>query len=264
MYPKTRTHSPAAALLFVCASAVIAAEPGAYSLSVGANYSSGDYGTGVDTRIFSIPVTGQYDAGPLSLKLTLPWLRVSGGTAIPGVGAVPNTNPRGRGRAGADTSASGLGDLVASATYTTYYDRASGTGLDVTGKIKFGTADADKGLGTGENDYSAQVDAYKIYDRVTVYGGVGYTIFGTSSFVNLDDAVFMNVGGSYRIDSIRTAGLRFDARDSVYASLAEQRELTAYWIQRIDRAWKAQGYVLKGYANGSPDWGIGAAMAYAF
>lgn len=264
MYLRTTGCGLAALLFCLGARAGLAAEPGSFSLGLGAHYSSGDYGTGVDTRIFALPVTGQYDAGPLSLKLTIPWLRVSGGTAIPGVGQVPNTNPRGRGTAGADNTASGLGDLVAAATYTTYYDRASGTGVDVTGKIKFGTADADKGLGTGENDYTAQVDAYKIYDRSTVFGGVGYTIFGSSSFISLDDAISVNVGGSYRVADRDTLGLRFDARDPVYASVAEQREVMAYWIRRIDRTWKAQTYLLKGYADGSPDWGVGATMAYAF
>ena len=30
--------------------------------------------------------------------------------------------------------------------------------IDLTGKVKFGTADENKGLGTGENDYAVQAD----------------------------------------------------------------------------------------------------------
>ena len=75
MYSRTTgCHLVAAMLLCLGARAALAAEPGSFSLGLGAHYSSGDYGTGVDTRIFSIPVTGQYDAGPLSLKLTVPWM----------------------------------------------------------------------------------------------------------------------------------------------------------------------------------------------
>ncbi len=264
MCSKSESYRLAAVLFVLGAQAAIAADSGTLSLSVGADYSSGDYGTGVNTNIFSIPVTGQYDTGRWLFKLTVPYLRVSGGTAIPGIGSVPNTNPNARGRGGADATASGLGDIVAAAVYNTYYDRASGTGIDLTGKIKFGTADADKGLGTGEHDFSALVDAYQTYGRYTWFGGVGYTVFGSSSFISLDDAFSLALGASYRIDDSRSVGLRLDARDAVSSTAAEQREVTFFWIRKLDKIWKTRAYVLKGFADGSPDWGIGASIAYAF
>src|SRR5688572_5284211 len=142
--------------LSVCAGNAAGAD-GELSLGVGFNYSEGDYGTSQTTTIMSIPVTARYELDRWSLKLTVPWIRVSGPAAvIPGVGQVSNTNPQGRGRgqggggaAAATTTGteSGLGDIVASATYTAYYDKAAKLGVDVTGKIKFGTADSDKGLG---------------------------------------------------------------------------------------------------------------------
>ena len=47
-------------------------------------------------------------------------------------------------------------------------------------------------------------------------------------------------------------------------SAQPQRELMAFWARRIDKAWKAQLYGLKGFSDGSPDWGAGASVAYAF
>jgi len=263
MYRRTTT-SCLAALLCLSATTAFAADRDAYSLSVGANYSSGDYGTGTNTRIFSIPVTGQYDTGPWSLRLTVPYLYVSGGTAIPGIGQVPNSNPNARGRGGASSSASGLGDIVVAGVYNAYYDRAAGAGVDVTGKIKFGTADANKGMGTGEDDVSAQVDGYQTYGKATLFAGIGYTVFGSSSFLSLDDAVNIALGVNYRLDDSRSVGVRLDARAPVYADISEQRELMGYWVRRIDKTWKAQVYVLKGFADGSPDWGVGAVAVYAF
>lgn len=33
--------------------------------------------------------------------------------------------------------------------------------------------------------------------------------------------------------------------------------LTAFYVRRFDRVWKMQAYFLKGFADGSPNWGAG-------
>jgi hypothetical protein len=43
-----------------------------------------------------------------------------------------------------------------------------------------------------------------------------------------------------------------------------QREVTAFWNRRLDRDTRLQAYVLKGFAAGSPDWGIGASLRRGF
>ncbi len=235
----------------------LGAEESEFSLGVGLNYSSGEYGTSTATRILSIPVTAQYETGRWKAKVTVPYLRISGpANVIPGVGSVNNTNPNGRGRSSGSTTsasegtASGLGDIVTALTYNAYYDQSAKFGLDVTGKIKFGTADRDRGLGTGENDYFMQVDAYKTFDRITAFGGIGRAWLGSSPFIALEER-----------DSV---GLSLDARQRASASSAPQRELTAFWIRKFDKSNKVQAYVLVGLANGSPDWGLGVSVAHAF
>lgn len=242
------------------------AAQGTFSVGAGVNYSSGDYGTGSDTKILSIPIYGRYDTGPWSLKLTVPFLRVSGGTgAIPGVGRVNNSNPLRRGIGNVELNPPlDLGDVVASVTYGAYYDRASQFGVDLTGKIKFGTADEDKGLGTGENDYGGQVDVFKTYGQFTLFGGLGYTSLGSSQYISLNDVINVNVGTSYRLNDRNNIGLSYDWREKASAASSEMSEVTAFVSHRIDKQWKAQMYVLKGLSNGSPDWGVGASAAYAF
>jgi hypothetical protein len=148
--------------------------------------------------------------------------------------------------------------------YNAYYNAASKTGVDLTGKVKFGTADADKGLGTGETDYGILAEAYKTFDRTTVFAGLGYTILGSSEFIQLNDVFNVLAGVSYKLDERSSVGLSLDARERTSVTSFAQRELTAFWSYRIDRAWKAQAYVLKGLADGSPDWGAGVSAAYAF
>jgi hypothetical protein len=254
------------ALLGASGSFAFAADNGTVSVGAGVNYSSGTYGTSATTNILSIPFSVRYDSERWTLKATIPWLRITGGTrVIPGIGPVANTNPRGRGATTAtESTASGLGDLVTGVTYNAYYDQAPKFGLDVTGKVKWGTADVDKGLGTGENDYSAQMDAYKTIDRMTWFGGIGYTNLGSSRFIQLRNVWNLNLGGSYKLDERDSAGLTFDGRERVSSTAFPQRELTAFWARKLDRNWKMQAYALKGFANGSPDWGAGTSVAYAF
>lgn len=255
------------------AASATAAEPGSFTLSTGLNYSSGTYGTDTTTTITSMPIIARYDRGPWILKLTVPYLRITGASnVIPGVGTVANANPRGRGRgpAGGGTApsttttgtAEGWGDIVAAATYNAY--GSADLAVDLTGKVKFGTADADEGLGTGENDYAAQVDVYKTYGRITAFAGLGYNVLGSSQFIQLDNVFNATVGGAYKFDDQTTAGLMLDAREKTSASGHEQSELTAYVTHKLDRHWKTQAYALKGMATGSPDWGVGAFVGYAF
>lgn len=259
--------------LAICLSATaVLAEDKTFSLGIGYNYSSGDYGTATTTNTTSIPVTGSYETGPWTLKLTVPYLTISGDSSVvPGVGIVRNSNPRGRGKSEgvpATTtttgSASGMGDIVMAATYGAFYDSTSKFGIDLTGKVKFGTADRDKGLGTGENDYSVQLDLYKGIDKFGLFGGIGYSVLGSSDFVQLDNVFNLTAGATYKLAERTTAGVGFDARERVSSTGFPMREVSAFVSHKYDKNWKAQAYVLKGLADGSPDWGLGLSAAYAF
>lgn len=238
------------------------------TLGAGIHYSTGDYGTGRDTDILAVPVTARWDRDRLTLRLTVPWIEISGaGSVVPGFGSVGNPNPAGRGRrggaGGADTSASGLGDTTVAASWAVLRNPA-GWGLDVTGKAKLATADEDEGLGTGEHDFGVFVDGFRTIERTTWFGGFGHTWMGSSVQYPLRDVWSLNVGASYRIDERDSAGLAFDARQAVSASSEPQREVMAFYGRKFDRRWSGQAYFLKGLADGSPDWGAGLTAAYVF
>lgn len=238
------------------------------TLGAGLHYSTGDYGTGRDTEIVAVPVTARWDRDRLTLRITVPWIEISGAAAVvPGLGTVPNPNPTGRDRRGGastvDTSASGLGDTTVGASWALLRNPA-GWGLDVTGKAKLATADEDEGLGTGEHDFGAFVDVFRTIDRVTWFGGIGHTWMGSSAQYPLRDVWSANVGASYRLDERDSAGLAFDTRQAVTASSEAQRELMAFYQRKFDRRWSGQAYFLKGFSDGSPDWGLGVVGSYAF
>ncbi|MHA6205988.1 transporter [Dyella soli] len=247
-------------------------------LGAGIDYTSGKYGTSTTTDITQVPVTLGYDVGDWSFKLDVPYIHVSGAdNVIPGIGPVKNNNPKGRGKgkgnsaappptttAATSGSASGLGDITAAATYEAYSNKSANFGIDLTGKVKFGTADADKGLGTGKNDYSFAVDMYKGYGAWTVFGGVNYTWLGSSQYIRLNDVFGANVGASYKLDTHSSFGAYYDYREKASSTSFARNELTGYYSYKFASAWKAQAYVTKGFTDGSPDWGVGANMVYSF
>src|SRR5882672_6521935 len=149
---------------------------GEFSAGAGVNYSTGKYGTSSETKILSIPFSARYETDPWTFKLTVPYLSItSPANVIPGVGRIDSSGRPKRRTFTGTTTQSGLGDTVASATYNAYYNAAAERGLDLTGRVKLPTADADKGLGTGSTDESVQVDVYQTFDRLTLFADVGYT-----------------------------------------------------------------------------------------
>lgn len=251
-----------ATLVIVFASAGTWAADGQFSLSTGFDYSSGDYGQSTSTDILSIPVIGKYETGPWTYKLTVPYIEVTGpGNVVPGIG---RGNGRGTSATGGTSTQSGLGDIVGAATYNLYAGGASEPIIDLTGKIKLGTADRNKGLGTGENDYSAQVDVYQAFGRVTGFATLGYSILGSSSAIPLDNVFYAALGAGYKFDDRLSGGLILDLRQGASAFSGERRELTGYVNYKLDRDWKVQGYLLRGFADGSPDFGLGALVTRMF
>ena len=225
------------------------------TLGAGLHYSSGDYGTGTNTRITTLAATGRYEAGAWVYKASVPYVEISGDSSvIPGVGSV-------RGGQAPARSESGLGDIVLSATYAAYYDKASTLGIELTGKVKLATADESKGLGTGEHDFAFLLDAYRTFDRVTGFGGIGYHILGDAPGLPLDNVWSANLGASYKLDERDSAGAMLEGRQRVTRGASPQRELVGFFVRKLDRAWKAQTYALIGLANGSPDWGVGLSLA---
>jgi hypothetical protein len=246
-----------AVLLALAAPAVFAAE-GELSAGAGIAYTKGDYGTGSETRILSLPFLARYESAPWLFKASVPYLRITGeGDVIPGVGKT------GRGRRGERTE-SGLGDTALSATYTAQYDPRTTQGIDLTGKLKLPTADENKGLGTGSTDFGFQADVYRTFDRLTAFGALGYTFFGKSDVVELKNGFNAGVGVSTRLDATDSVGVSLDGRQAVVEGGSPQRELTAFWNRRVDKARRLQAWFLLGLADGSPDAGLGVSALLSF
>lgn len=250
-----------------------------FTIGTGANYSRGNYGTDITTEIWSIPFTATYQSDRWTFGLSIPYVHVRGsGNVIPGTGPVDNTNPLGRGldqllgngespargTSPSSSSASGAGDVVATAGYRLLSSADRSFGLVATGKVKFGTADANKGLGTGANDYAVSLDMYKTLGNWTPFGGVGWTNYGSSPYIKLENGIQANAGLDYRVAGNDNVGVAYNHRQRVAVDGVPQSEVTAYWAHKFDNRLRLQGQATGGMTNGSPDWGVGTSVSYSF
>lgn len=241
------------------------------SIGVGADYSNGNYGSDTTTTIFSVPFTAKYTTGDWAFKASLPWMRVSGDpNVVPGLGSVVNLNPAGRGRGrgtgGTPTTVesgteSGLGDLRLAAIYS--IDTGTPLGIDLTVNAKIATADEDKGLGTGANDYGVAVDLYRDFDGTLLFGGVGYTTLGDSTYIDVASVLNANAGASWHVGN-GSLGAMYDWRAAASDVTADRSEVTGFYSFPAGERTKMQVYAVKGLSDGSPDWGAGLSLTTRF
>lgn len=82
------------------------------------------------------------------------------------------------------------------------------------------------------------------------------------------------LNGTSGMQSARTASLvpaeqdnesiAFGCRERPFASSVVRRELTACFRTSVDRSWKAQTYVSRGYTEGTQTWGGGLTLAHDY
>jgi len=223
--------------------------------STGIEYSSGSYGLSSDTDITYIPFSVKYQTFPWSLKLTVPFVRISGpGGVVAGVdgpiviGGV-NENKR--------TTESGLGDVVASAAYSLDSLFETSLLLDLKTKVKLGTANETKGLGTGENDYSIQLDIARKFGKATPFATLGHKVTGDPDSVELNDIWYSSLGLDYKINPSLSSGLSFDYKEATSSTSEDSQEGVAYLNWKVNPKTSVMGYGVAGFSDGSPDNGVG-------
>ena len=159
---------------------------------------------------------------------------------------------------------SGLGDVIAGITiYDVAYSEELGLALDLAGKIKFGTADETKGLGTGEQDFTIRADLYKFFEQFTLLTSAGYKLRGDPAGIDLDNVLLASFGGVYLPTDNTSFGLIYDYRESAFIDGENITELSAFASQQIDDRWAIQFYAFTGFSDSSADWGAGIQIELA-
>jgi len=283
-------------VFFVLASTTIASVVRAESsaststrLKTGMDFSSGDYGLQEDTEMLYIPVTLSYETLPWLVSITVPYLRIDGPGGIIGGGdggaiVRPGSGQGGGGDGGqghghghghgngpgnghekpteGHISEQGLGDVIIRASYALDTLMDTSSLVDVTAKVKLATADEERELGTGKNDYSLQLDVARTIGKFTPYGSLGYKFMGNPDEYDLDNIWFASAGFDYRLNPAVTLGTAIDLREATSSSTEGMKEWMAYLNWKPAKSWSINGYGVAGFSDGSPDTAVGIQVTY--
>lgn len=250
--------SAAVALTALAGTPVMAQDSGtSFQIGTGIDYSSGDYGEAIDTKMLSVPVSARLQTGNLTLRASLPYVNIDGPPGvIPGDGGTG-----GGGSGGAAVSRSGVGDLNLGATYSLAI--GGGTYFDITGKVKIPTANENKGLGTGTTDYTAQGELFHSFGTFSAAVRGGRRFNGNNVLFPLED-VWLAGAGLYFGTGDTTFGLDYDWREGSQPTSFDRSEITGSLTHSLSPSLRLQGYAYTGLSSGSPDLGGGAQILFRF
>lgn len=260
-------------------------------LSIGANYSSGDYNDVTSTDVFSVPLTAKVRTGAWTFRLTVPYVHVDGpaGAAVAlddtgtGRGGSGNSGSGGSGRdhpeddgggdddgtGGTGTTpttaprrASGLGDTTLSATYAFDHIGGSAAYVDIGGRVRLPTGNEDRGLGVGATDYGLNTEVGIDRGHGGAYVSAGRRFLGQVTGLDRRDGWQAGVGGWIDVGSRTTLGLGYDWRESSLAGGTAPREVYASVGVRMTDAWRLNVSANAGLSDASADYGAGVTLVW--
>lgn len=249
-----------AVLLPASVSAQTGTDP-SQALTAGAYYARGDYGAALDTRISYVPIGYEFDTGRWGFQVLASHLRVTGlGNVLVNVGGVT--------RAVASdelTTSQGVGDSLVSLLYHLDPVSANAPFVDFRLDIKIPTADARQALGTGELDYSAQVDLTQAWGAGALFASLGYTLRGESAlYPGLRDSAFLQLGGSWPVTDTVSVGAYYDFRQSASEFAPEVHELVLFASWQLSGSWTLSGILIRGFTDASAEQGLFAQLRYSW
>ena len=280
-------------LSMTCSSPVLALsttpeKPQTVSISLGAEFASGKYGTDSTTRSFYAPLIATWSPNErFDIGIEVPFVYQSSSnvttslyttsqssttTAVvskggPGgnSGAILQQQAGYTSASGSSSSdVSGLGDIILRLGVIALFEGDIAPQLRPSLFVKFPTASTSDGLGTGEFDFGVGVDASKWYGDLHLIGEGFYTWQGRADGFGLKNYFSYTAGVGYQLTKkvepmllVKGAtapssysGALLEARPRVVWSLTDTTMLDLYGSL--------------GIADSSPDYGGGLSVIYSF
>ena len=232
------------------------------AVSVGLEYAQGDYGTPYTTKLWSIPFGLSYSTNDYSVGVSVPYLNAkSDGTiTVPSHTGTHMTSSK---VSSTSQSASGLGDI---SMYAHYYLTNKNADLEtyITGRIKLGTADENKGLGTGGTDYSVEFSAEKTQAKNVFFGTLGYQISGDAAGIVYDNVVYGDAGIKIKTSDTYGLGAQLNYSQASVSGVDDYLDLTGFITTELDKRRDLYFYVELGLSDSAPNFGAGINLRYAY
>jgi hypothetical protein len=279
--------------MFACAATLTAGEvpgkPHSASVSLGTEFASGSYGTGSTTRSIYMPLiltwipTDRIDVGvemPFvyqnNSNVTTDLYRNSqitaaaktvarGGPGGSGGATMQQQSGSGSGSSGSSNSAvSGIGDIILRFGVIALFEEKWLPQLRPSLFVKFPTANSSDGLGTGEFDTGAGIEASKWLGDTYLLGEVLYNYQGKVDGFGLKNYVSYTLGAGYQLTASFKPMLMLKGATapSTYSdALLEVRERVLWSLSGTT---SLDLYLSQGISDSSPDYGGGIAVIYSF
>ena len=242
------------------------AEDWRFSVGSSVNYLSGDYGTGRDTSLLYVPLTLTVAPVPrLKLGLTIPYIRQTGeNVVLTGGGVAARNNVLATSRS-VNRTEDGLGDILLRGEYVLLEEGAVLPEVAPFLKVKFPTADRDKGLGTGEFDETVGTSLSKtFFERLVGYIDLGYTFIGSPPGADFRNSFGWSLGAAYQIAQPVSVFAFLDGATAIARGQDDPLELRVGAEYRVTKAVRLTGAVTKGLSDGSPDYGVSIGVTFRF
>lgn len=205
---------------------VLAAEPATTKISSGLFYSDGQSQTvnSPNSTMYSVPLMLSVSKGRVHSTLSTAYLNVQS--------RYPN-NPS------QNSTGTGVGDT----TLSLGYDLTESPWLTAKVKYKFATGDKNKGLSTGKDDISTQLDYFKpTSTRSSVFATLGYKFVGKVSGVQMQDSVYGSLGAGYLFPSKMSVGVSVDYRQKTFKTASDQTGGSLFLSQTLTKQWSLAGF----------------------
>jgi hypothetical protein len=266
---------------------VYADEP-LYSIGLGFEFATGDYGTGIKTDSVSIPLTVIVNpTRRLDFSLEIPFVYQSTSAVVAGefmgmrsqssgtsatmmaalAGMAGRSGPGPRTTASAsniDQSQSGLGDITLKAGYILYTEEKYIPAIRPNFFVKFPTAEKNKFLGTGAFNEGFGVELSKWIGKWIADGELGYTFQGSSTVLAVKDYLYYTAGIGYQVNERFRPMLIVKGNTAPVEGATSQLEVRLRAKYQFTKYTGIDGYLAKGITTASPDYGTGLAVFYEF
>ena len=226
--------------------------------SLGAEYSQGDYGSGETASAWYIPCGWRYGSDGFRASVTIPYLMVEGSAQVTfnGRRIAPSGMGGMGGGGGTGTTTrtiSGLGDIMLSGSYLLLSEADARPWVAATAKVKLGTADEEKGLGTGENDYTLQLEAGK----GMLYGYAGYRVLGDTSTVDYNDVSFVGAALNFPMGKATSLSVEYFTEQASVDGMDDVQEASLSLGGKMSEELDYSLYYVAGLSDSSADSVVG-------
>jgi hypothetical protein len=234
------------------------------NIGIGVEYVQGDYGTDQTSYYFQIPLSFSYRKNDYLFELWVPFAATNSTTeniiiGAPKMGGGHMTSTT---TVTQETDEYGLGDVTFVATY--FLPSRSRTEYSISGVIKLGTADRDKLLGTGENDYAVEAGLSTPMGKTYLFGSLGYQLTGDPPGVDLNNIFYLRIGDAIPIQNNKQVGLSLYMSEALADDREDFTEMDIFYSAIPAKKRRIYSYLRLGFTDSSPDWGLGFRYTYQF